>query len=225
VDSLSYFYKGFIVRTDTSGSILFSNSFSSSRPEFIQDIKVLNLNSYVIVLDQAQPSAYNFTKIVISDSIGSISKEKIFSAHTYSFFNTALPLLNGDLIFVGEARRIVDLHSDFYAVRTDSSLNYIPISISPISSIVPEGFKLYQNYPNPFNPSTRIRFDIGQTGNVKLSVFDVLGKEIKILANENLSAGSYEIEFHAENLPSGIYFYQLKAEGKVIQTQKMVLIR
>jgi hypothetical protein len=110
-------------------------------------------------------------------------------------------------------------------VRTDSLLNYTPISVTPIGNSVPETFKLYQNYPNPFNPTTKIKFDVGHMSKIKLLIFDLLGREIRILVNERLSPGTYETEFQAEDLPSGIYFYRLEADTKIIQTNKMILIR
>jgi hypothetical protein len=218
-------YRGYFVRTDTSGSNLFSYSFSSSRPEFIQDIKVLNLNSYIIVLDQAQPSAYNFTKVLISDSNGNISKEKVFSAHTYTFFNTTLPLLNGDHIFVGEARLIGDLHSDFYAVRTDSALNYIPLSINSNHNIVPTGIRLYPAYPNPFNPAAQLKFDISKKGNVKIIIYDLAGRVVSEVLNQDLLIGQHIMEWNASSQSSGVYFAVLYFENKFIQSQKLILIK
>ena len=92
-------------------------------------------------------------------------------------------------------------------------------------------FQLHQNYPNPFNPSTKIEFRIADFGFVSLIVYDVLGNEVATLVNEEKPAGEYEVEFSAishsgevRNLPSGIYFYQLKA-GSSVHTKKMVLIR
>jgi len=71
-------------------------------------------------------------------------------------------------------------------------------------------FSLEQNYPNPFNPSTRIRFNINNSGYVSIKVYDILGKEVAILINEELNAGNYEIIFDGKNLSSGIYFYVLE---------------
>ncbi|MBK7632721.1 MAG: T9SS type A sorting domain-containing protein [Ignavibacteriales bacterium] len=94
----------------------------------------------------------------------------------------------------------------------------------------PTKFSLEQNYPNPFNPTTSIQYAISSRQFVSLKVFDVLGKEVATLVNEEKSAGSYEIEFnsvetlHATSLPSGVYFYQLKA-GDFIETKKMMLMR
>jgi len=85
-------------------------------------------------------------------------------------------------------------------------------------------FYLSQNYPNPFNPTTSLQYAIGSRQFVTLKVYDLLGKEIATLVNEEKPAGQYEVEFNSTNLPSGIYFYKLKA-GEYSQTKKMVLLR
>ena len=85
-------------------------------------------------------------------------------------------------------------------------------------------FELHQNFPNPFNPSTKIQYSIPQSNNVVIKIFNVLGKEVGTLFNEEKPAGTYEITWNAENLPSGVYFYQLTA-GKFIETKKMLLIK
>ncbi|MEO8666226.1 MAG: T9SS type A sorting domain-containing protein [Ignavibacteria bacterium] len=94
---------------------------------------------------------------------------------------------------------------------------------------VPEGFSLSQNYPNPFNPSTIIRYSIpsnvnGQTSDVKLVVFDALGKEVNTLVNEKQNAGSYEIEFDGAEIPSGVYFYKLETD-EFAETKRMILLK
>ncbi len=104
-----------------------------------------------------------------------------------------------------------------------------PIGITPISNEVPKDFRLEQNYPNPFNPSTNINFSIPKPGNVKLSVFDVLGREVETLVNEQLSAGTYKVDFpapsgNASHLPSGLYFYRI-ISGNFTDVKKMLLIK
>jgi hypothetical protein len=89
---------------------------------------------------------------------------------------------------------------------------------------VPTSFKLFHNYPNPFNPETRIRFQLSSTKFVKLQVFDILGKEIAMLVNEEKFPGKYEIQFNGSQLSSGIYYYQLIV-GDFISTKKMQLIK
>lgn len=97
---------------------------------------------------------------------------------------------------------------------------------------VPVEFTLYQNYPNPFNPSTTVAYSIPREGFVILKIYDLLGNEIQTLVNELQQQNYYEVQFNADNLSSGIYFYQLQVAepdnptGKIfIQTKKMVLMR
>lgn len=85
-------------------------------------------------------------------------------------------------------------------------------------------FYLEQNYPNPFNPTTTFRYSIPQTSKVVLKVYDILGNKIATLMDEEKSVGTYELTWNATNLPSGIYFYQLKA-GEFISTKKMILLK
>lgn len=89
---------------------------------------------------------------------------------------------------------------------------------------LPTEFALNQNYPNPFNPATTIQYSIPEKSNVILEVYDVLGNEVVTLVNEYLPAGTYETEFSADRLSSGIYFYQLHA-GSFVETRKMVILR
>lgn len=92
------------------------------------------------------------------------------------------------------------------------------------TNILSGNFTLSQNYPNPFNPTTTISYQLPVTSNVKLKVYDILGREVATLVNEEKPAGSYEVEFNGSGLSSGIYFYQLKA-GNFIQTKKFVLMK
>jgi len=99
-----------------------------------------------------------------------------------------------------------------------------PSEIETISHDIPNSYSLFQNYPNPFNPSTRIKFSLPSAQNVKIELFTTLGQRIEILLNKPMSAGSHEIEFNAMNLPSGIYYYSIKA-GEFQDVKKMVLIK
>jgi hypothetical protein len=88
----------------------------------------------------------------------------------------------------------------------------------------PQAYSLSQNYPNPFNPTTDLRYDLPEDAYVTLRVFDVLGKEVAILANEMQTAGYKSVTFDAGNVPSGIYFYRLQA-GKFTETRKMMIVK
>jgi hypothetical protein len=88
----------------------------------------------------------------------------------------------------------------------------------------PTDYALVQNYPNPFNPSTMIKYQIPASSNVTLKIYDVLGNEISTLVNEFKPAGFYEVDYNADKLTSGVYFYKIEA-GKFVQTKKMILLK
>ncbi|HEX2787186.1 MAG TPA: T9SS type A sorting domain-containing protein [Ignavibacteria bacterium] len=106
-----------------------------------------------------------------------------------------------------------------------------PMSINPISSTQPEKFNLYQNYPNPFNPATHIKFDLTTNAYVKLTIFDILGRIADVPVNKHLNSGSYEVNWNANNLSSGMYFYKLEVfaqDGmsmKFVQSKSMMLVK
>lgn len=107
------------------------------------------------------------------------------------------------------------------------SINYsvvTEINENTISAIAPKDFKLYQNFPNPFNPVTRIKFDLPKSNFVKIVIYDNVGRELRTLLNEFRNSGSYEINFDAGNLSTGVYFYKLSTDG-FQETKRMVLIK
>jgi len=101
---------------------------------------------------------------------------------------------------------------------------HLPVSVENENSSTPFKFKLEQNYPNPFNPTTKISWRSPISSWQTLKIYDMLGNEVAILVNEYRPAGNYEVEFSGNDLPSGIYFYQLKS-GSFIQTKKMILLK
>jgi PKD repeat protein len=122
--------------------------------------------------------------------------------------------------------KVTDGQTEDVEIKT----NYINASVVGIKeNIIPRKINLYQNYPNPFNPSTKIKFTVPSVGAyrntfVQLKVYDVLGNEFAILVKEEKVAGTYEVEFDGNDLPSGIYFYSLIA-GNFNETKKMLLLK
>ncbi len=112
-----------------------------------------------------------------------------------------------------------------YGIKVTNSYPYNPVtSYKDESAVIPTEYKLSQNYPNPFNPNTTISYQTSKNGHVKITVFDVIGREVQTLVNEEKLAGYYEVKFNAEGLSSGLYFYKIKA-GEFSQTRKMLLLK
>jgi hypothetical protein len=107
--------------------------------------------------------------------------------------------------------------------------DYLSVPAANITSVentnqLPTNYSLSQNYPNPFNPTTNIKYSIMKESQVSLKVFDVLGREVENLVNTKQVAGSYQVNFNASKLASGVYIYRIIA-GDFVQSMKMMLIK
>lgn len=110
------------------------------------------------------------------------------------------------------------LWSTVWNFRTSS------VGINIFGNVIPDEFKLYNNYPNPFNPVTKIKFDVASVGDVKMVVYDIMGREVQTLVNERLHPGTYEATFDGSQLTSGVYFYKIQA-GDFMDTKRMLMIK
>jgi len=130
--------------------------------------------------------------------------------------------VSGTNLFVGTA----------YAAVWRRPLSEMITSVERLSANVPLHFSLAQNYPNPFNPTTNFEFGISDLGFVSLKVFDVLGREVATLVNEERQPGIYRVTWDASKMPSGVYFYTLRAGDAstrsargFVETKKMILTK
>ena len=119
--------------------------------------------------------------------------------------------------FVGYA-----LTNEAYVLKSIQDVSIVPVELEQSSPTTE--FSLDQNYPNPFNPLTTIVFGLPVKSQVSLKIFNSVGEKISELVNEVKPSGNYTVEFNAANLPSGVYFYQLRA-GSFVETKKMILIK
>ncbi|MCP9290805.1 BspA family leucine-rich repeat surface protein [Gracilimonas sediminicola] len=181
-----------------------------------EDTRILNLWEYVS--DATTPNEQlQFSFGIVSDT-----------AETVGFDNASGELsittrAEADTFFVAiqvaNNENIVSL--DTLEVRTDPNF----ITSAELMAQIPEDFKLHQNYPNPFNPTTIIRYGVPQSSEVRLEVFDMLGRKVATLVNgERQRAGWHQVNFDASRLASGMYLYRIVA-GKYVQTRKMMLIK
>ena len=119
------------------------------------------------------------------------------------------------------------LHTFLYltvAFTQDNGSEFYHVSVEENGLVGnPTSFEVSQNYPNPFNPSTKINYSVAQASNIRLVVFDILGREVAVLVDGFRTVGNYELTFDVENLPSGLYLYTFEAGSKRI-TKKMTLL-
>jgi hypothetical protein len=147
--------------------------------------------------------------------IAQLTAANVAAGHSYRYVDTDVQHN------VTYSYRLVDV--DFNGNRTAHDVTAQASWTTTVSN-VPVAYELYANYPNPFNPETRIRFALPEASSVTLKVYDAVGHEVATLASGELAAGEHSVNFKAENLPSGLYFYTLKS-GTFTQTRKMILMK
>ena len=149
---------------------------------------------------------------------GAIGVEEFYGTDWNDYYHTQNDKLNKFNLpyfqkcvrmIVGTLASITDLNQTVYVSQ---------------EKIIPKDIMLSQNYPNPFNPSTVIKYSVPEQSLVTIKIFDIIGNEVETLVNEEKPVGRYEVNLSANNLASGVYFYQIKA-GKYIETKKMTLIK
>ncbi|MCX6152507.1 MAG: T9SS type A sorting domain-containing protein [Ignavibacteriales bacterium] len=188
--------------------------------------EILNTKSDVSIKQNAEGATWDF---IIGNTIknNSISiKPEMFGSFPKEYQSVIFDIENNKLldlknISIGNSNQ----HSYRMIIGTEKFVNE---TLKKFQNEIVKDFRLWQNYPNPFNPSTTINYAVPISGFVTLKIFDVLGKEVTTLVNEEKPAGKYSVEFNANSrtagLTSGIYFYTLRA-GKFIQTKKMVVLK
>lgn len=235
---LSFENKSFVMELDSLGNKLREWTFQypgiSDRARFIAESKgrgyVLCSNAYSIFSattqngnrykDEGQPG-FAILRLIGYDGELKFEKVRGFGSYTLRYESIA-NTYDGGFAISGYFYNSSEVGG--YTVKTDSSGEFKPSLVMHSNEEV-RSLKLFQNFPNPFNPSTTIRFDIKTSGNVSLKVFDILGREVAVLVDENLRAGSYEQVFDAKDLPSGVYVYSLNVDGKQIGVRRMTLIK
>jgi hypothetical protein len=126
---------------------------------------------------------------------------------------------------VGDCVGWLRLNGTYYRPYSDQSFCLLPsLGAEPVAGTLPTQYALHQNYPNPFNASTTIAFDLPKSSHICLRVFDLLGREVAVLKDGMMEAGSHRVTFDGSNLASGIYFARLDA-GKFSQTKKVILLK
>ncbi len=197
--------------------------------EKYESVLITYENVSVIAANADDPS--NFGEMLIDDNTGGTRVELQDGNLTYhNLWDPALADSAGmKQVFTGDTFDSITgiLYYSFgdYKLqpRTDADLVGFTTDVEDLN-ILPETYSISQNYPNPFNPSTKIQFSLPEASNVKVKIYDVLGREVARLVNEYKNAGTYTVNFNASNLSSGIYFYSLEA-GDFHTVKKMTLLK
>ena len=200
-----------------AGFNLFINPPASDA--FIHTATNSNTSGIVTIIDHLElngnPNAIFFVTQNVNPYGGSfvVNPHPIALVYNVGYSKWTIINLDSQTIPIGS-------HFNIYLALTQ--IQVLPVEDQNV--VMYKKFLLKQNYPNPFNPSTTINYSVPELSNVVIKVYDVLGKETATLVNEQKPAGSYEVEFDASNLVSGVYLYKLQA-GSFVETKKMILMK
>ncbi len=170
-------------------------------------------------------SSFDTVKYCATYPSGGVNWGNLLTMNHLSSYQRPKPgfrFVDSDTCYVIWATRSNSLNSEVWSSGGCSGT--MTIGIQNINSEIPKTYKLEQNYPNPFNPVTNIKFAVPKAGYVNVTVFDISGREAAVLVNDELTAGTYNVDFDAGNFSSGAYFYRITA-GEFTSVKKMVLVK
>lgn len=223
------FGKVFLSKINENGDQYYSHIFSTNKEEANWDTKILNENRYVLAMTRDSLPQLRNSRVIISDSSGNIIKDRVFRVPGSTgriWLESILPQANGDIIFGGFSELYND-STDFFLTRTDSLLNVPPIAVSQNDILIPNNYRVYPVYPNPFNPNTIFKFELPKAETVKLTLYDLTGRQIGVLYNGYKNPGTYQFEIFSDayNLSSGVYLLKFQTSLGFLSTSKIVLLK
>ena len=250
-DSVSAFLSNLILTKTTESLFFCMLKFELPEIEnalhtiFIDEIKIKGVfdlsniflpnSAYPRMKGMAVPNAWNPHADVFPDTLSGLIHHKYFITDANSSggnkitatgsFNWETPANIGNdenSLIIFDARVNNLYYQEFHSRYRESGGELIGLGIGNPDIEINSGFSLSQNYPNPFNASTNIKFTIANSGDVKIIVYDMIGRQVKTLANEKLKPGTYEISFDGSSLPNGIYLYRFSV-ADFTQTRRMIL--
>jgi phosphatidylserine/phosphatidylglycerophosphate/cardiolipin synthase-like enzyme len=173
-----------------------------------------------VFLDNYNASYLFHDKYILIDG-ETPSSNPVIETGSYNFSNAASYDNDENVVIIYDSLIANQYYQDFAKRLTDAGGS---LGIQQISNEIPTKFELLQNFPNPFNPSTTIKFNLASNSKVTLNIFNILGQKIESLINKELQAGAYQINWKAENLSSGLYYYVLETEN-FVDAKKMLFIK
>lgn len=230
-DSLDIPFR-FFIKVGINGEVQNYKLFTSLHPnDVLTAFKVINNNRYAMAsgYDTSIYPPQSAAHITIVDSLGNILIDKSIFNGDHDMFWAIFPNTNGDIFWVGQSRYSSPYWYDVYVVRSDSNVNIPPIGIINNKEIIPTYSEIEEIYPNPFNPLAHISFSIvkglGNERQVKMVIYDVLGRKISTLLAQKLRPGKYKIDWNGTHYSSGVYFCSLYVDNILTSTKKLILIR
>jgi hypothetical protein len=215
-DELNRKRKGsYLLRTDEFGDTLWTKKLGLTAEEDLNKMKSTSDGGFIIIGSTTWLGGETADMLIIKvDALGNSQWRKILGGNRGDSALDVAITKDGGYVFVGCRGGYI------WVVRLASDL----ASTSGSGEYEIEDYTLSQNYPNPFNPSTTIEFDLPKSSDVRIEIYNIAGQKIKSLVDKRMSAGSHQVEFNAQYLSSGVYFYRIEA-GKFQDVKKMILLR
>ena len=188
----------------------FTETFSIDTPYVARDLEFVNAKTGFAIGSSTQYNVIKGGYIIKTTDAGINWVRQTSNTNIYT----------SDVFFLNENTGWVVGDSGLVLKTTTGGTTFI----NNLGTETPSKYSLSQNYPNPFNPSTNVKFDIVRSGDVKVVVYDVMGREVQTLVKESLKPGTYDVTFDGSMLNSGVYFYKLITDG-FTETKKMLLIK
>jgi hypothetical protein len=217
------------VKYDSSGSLLWVRNYGDTVNFFHQSVcsSINGLfvdklgNSYITGFTNTGPFSSVIQSIKYNtNGVLQWSEQYTFTPDSNNYGGQDIKVNSNDDIFVFGSGYTNEGIKNLFLIKYSlvTSINYNENNLPIVC-------KLFQNFPNPFNPTTNIRYQISKSGNIKLIIYDILGREIKTLINEKQNAGTYEKLYNASSLSSGVYFYSLFFNNQKIDTKTFILMK
>lgn len=228
-----------ILHRSTNGGITWSEGIrvnqdplDNGKIQYFPDFQVDNQGGIDILFHDDRNTTSDSTDIFLTRSLDGGNTWKEFSLNNSRF--KPKPIVGGASSYQGDHISLLAVDNKLYALwmadysgiyQVWASLIDMNVLSTDEQNLVPaDNFNLFQNYPNPFNNTTIINYSIKEESHIRLRIYDVMGSQVDDIVDEQMSPGNYEVEFRADNLPSGIYFYKIESEN-FNYTKKMMLLK
>ena len=215
----NYYEDVLLVKTDSEGIVEWSHTYDNGFTDIGNDFDFADDGGYIIV---GQTGTLDDCDILVlrTDAMGDTVWTTTFTRGINNIGNSVIRTNDGGFIIAGDSNEGYFIDSDVWILRLEAE----EASAGNFQATPPQIFQLSTPYPNPFNPETTISFTLPSSGQIEVSVFDVMGKEVAVLASGEYSAGKHSITFNGKYLSSGVYFVRLNAENRNF-TKKCLLLK
>ena len=210
-----------IIKTNSNGDTLWTKTFGGDLHDGALSVQQTSDGGFLIVGSLGIDLSNRDIWLIKTNESGDSLWTKTFGGANWDIGRSTEPTSDGGYIICGDFYQSGTSNYDIWLLKTDP----VPNDVQPLEQgNIPNNYTLKQNYPNPFNPATTIEFGIPESEFVTIAVYNMLGEKVNLIVNKELSAGKYKVKWDAQNLPTGIYIYTLKAREFYL-SNKMILIR